>query len=346
MDISSARPRSDAAADPAELAVYDWVLRHGRCEPGALAGHFAALGLDPDRAPAALDRLVAHRLVHRDPADPHRARAVGPDAAANDLAVPAEAEIARRRAELAADQARVAAFLPTWQHRETAAPADRDFEVLPSLPEVRAALDRASADCRTEVLASQPGGNRDPSAMQEALRRDHALLSRGVRMRTLYHHTARFNGPSQTYVEAATALGAEYRTVHELFGRIIVFDRSTAFVPLSDGSWGALVVREPSMVAYLCGIFEQSWAVARPFASAAEDGLEQVAQEIDRTILQLLAAGLKDETVARRVGLSLRTARRHIADIMARLGAESRFQAGVAAARAGLLDAPEEPAAD
>ncbi|MFJ5229960.1 LuxR C-terminal-related transcriptional regulator [Kitasatospora sp. NPDC088391] len=333
-------------AGPVELAVYAWVLRHGRCEPAALAEHLADAGLDPAAAPAALDRLAAHGLVHRDPADPHRARAVGPEAAANDLAVPVEAEIARRRAELAARRAELAAFLPAWQHRaDAAAPADLGFEVLPTLPEVRAALDRASADCRTEVLAGQPGGNRDPEAMQEALRRDHALLARGVRMRTLYHHTARFNGPSQTYVEAATALGAEYRTVHELFGRIIVFDRATAFVPLSDGSWGALVVREPSMVAYLCGIFEQSWEVARPFASAAEDGLEQVAQEIDRTILHLLAAGLKDETVARRVGLSLRTARRHIADITARLGAESRFQAGVAAARAGLLDEPEEPPA-
>ncbi|MEU9130595.1 helix-turn-helix transcriptional regulator, partial [Kitasatospora sp. NPDC048540] len=46
------------------------------------------------------------------------------------------------------------------------------------------------------------------------------------------------------------------------------------------------------------------------------------------TIMELLAAGLKDESIARRLGMSLRTTRRHIADIMEELDAASRFQAG------------------
>jgi len=233
----------------------------------------------------------------------------------------------------------VAGFLSHYQAARETVGSTGEIEVIADLLNVRAALDRASAECRSEVITSQPGGgSRVPDAMEEALRRDRALLGRGVRMRTLYHHTARFNGPSQAYVEAATALGAEYRTAHELFGRLIVFDRELAFLPLSDGSWGALVVRQEAMLAYLCGIFEQAWTLARPFAAAAEDGLEQVSQELDRTIVRMLAAGLKDEAIARRLGMSLRTARRHIADIMVELGAESRFQAGVAAAKAGLLD--------
>ncbi|MFG2563755.1 LuxR C-terminal-related transcriptional regulator [Streptomyces sp. NPDC048496] len=138
-------------------------------------------------------------------------------------------------------------------------------------------------------------------------------------------------------MEAASPLGGEYRTAHELFGRVIIFDRELAFIPAGDGSWGAVAVRQESLVAYLYEIFEQAWSSARPFSAAAEDGLEQVSQEIDQTILRLLAAGLKDETIARRLGMSLRTARRHIADIMGQLEAESRFQAGVAAARAGRL---------
>jgi DNA-binding CsgD family transcriptional regulator len=173
--------------------------------------------------------------------------------------------------------------------------------------------------------------------MQEALGRDEQLLSRGVSMRTLYHHTARFNTPSQAYVEAASRLGGQYRTCHELFGRLIVFDRELAFVPASDFSWGAVAIRQEWLVAYLCEIFEQAWAHGRPFTAATDEGLERVAQELDRTIVELLAAGLKDETIARRLGLSLRTARRHIADIMQQLSAESRFQGGVAAARSGLV---------
>jgi DNA-binding NarL/FixJ family response regulator len=103
------------------------------------------------------------------------------------------------------------------------------------------------------------------------------------------------------------------------------------------------VIREPSTVAYLCEIFEQTWDRATPFANAATQGLEEVSREIHETIIRLLAAGHKDEAIARRLGMSLRTARRHIADIMEELGAASRFQAGAQAAVRGLL-APAEPA--
>ncbi|MFD5561850.1 helix-turn-helix transcriptional regulator [Kitasatospora griseola] len=340
MDLLAQTPcaGTEFVPDPADAAAYAWVLEHGRLDPAALAGHFTRQGLDPATAGDALDRLTAWQLLQPDPSDPGRWRAMPPQTAITALAAPVEAAIQRSRAELAERQARVAGFLPFHQAVRDSGGAG-EIEVIADLLNVRAALDRASAECRSEVITSQPGGgSRVPDAMEEALRRDRALLGRGVRMRTLYHHTARFNGPSQAYVEAATALGAEYRTAHELFGRLIVFDRELAFLPLSDGTWGALVVRQEAMLAYLCDIFEQAWSLARPFAAAAEDGLEQVSQELDRTIVRMLAAGLKDEAIARRLGMSLRTARRHIADIMDELGAESRFQAGVAAAKAGLLD--------
>ncbi|MGN9843443.1 helix-turn-helix transcriptional regulator [Nonomuraea sp. H19] len=50
-------------------------------------------------------------------------------------------------------------------------------------------------------------------------------------------------------------------------------------------------------------------------------------------VLQLLAQGCTDEAVARNLGLSLRTVRRVTADLMERLDARSRFQAGLKAAR-------------
>jgi DNA-binding CsgD family transcriptional regulator len=50
-------------------------------------------------------------------------------------------------------------------------------------------------------------------------------------------------------------------------------------------------------------------------------------------VLQLLAQGCTDEAVARSLDVSLRTVRRVTADLMARLGARSRFQAGLKASR-------------
>ena len=57
----------------------------------------------------------------------------------------------------------------------------------------------------------------------------------------------------------------------------------------------------------------------------------------DAHLLALMAAGLKDEVVARQLGLSLRTVRRRIARLMDELGADTRFQAGIEAARRGWL---------
>ena len=51
----------------------------------------------------------------------------------------------------------------------------------------------------------------------------------------------------------------------------------------------------------------------------------------------ILAAGTTDEAVARRLGLSRRTVQRQMQQLMRRLGADSRFQAGLQAKARGWL---------
>ncbi|MGW2374540.1 response regulator transcription factor [Kitasatospora sp. NPDC001683] len=53
--------------------------------------------------------------------------------------------------------------------------------------------------------------------------------------------------------------------------------------------------------------------------------------------IRLLADGLTDEAVAKRLGVSHRTARRLATELMERLGARSRFEAGVRAVQQGWL---------
>lgn len=315
-----------------EVALYQWVAGNERLDPDRAARE---LGLTRGEVDTALAELTELGLLKADVDDPTRLRPVDPDLVAAVMTTSLEETIRAQQSELHRIRDQFASL--RGHYRDSLSRVSVGLEVIPGLDEVRAALNRASAECTEEMLTSQPGGNRVPAALQEALARDTAMLSRGVRMRTLYHHTARFNGPSQAYVAMVSGLGAEYRTAHELFGRLIVFDRRVAFIPDQGGNWGAVVIREPSVVHYLCEVFEQSWTHAEPFSDAVTDGLEAVAKDIDRTIVRLLAAGMKDETIARRLGMSLRTARKHIADIMETLGAESRFQAGFLSARQGLL---------
>ncbi|MFE1555089.1 LuxR C-terminal-related transcriptional regulator [Streptomyces sp. NPDC058734] len=316
-----------------DRAVYQWLAEHRRLDAAAAAEE---LGLGVEETAAALERLLAARLVHADPEEPGAGYAVAPEVAAAQLAAPVEDEIRTRQYELFRMRRQLQQFTSAYQRGTLA--AGGALEVVSGMQTVRTLMTRAAAACRSEVFTCQPaGGFRTPETLRDTLERDRPLLERGIRLRVLHPHTSRFHAPTQAYVAAASALGAEHRTAHDLFGRLVVYDRETAFLPLSDGSWGAVVVREPHTVTYLCELFEHSWEQATVFADAAGQGLEQVAREIDRTILRLLGAGLKDEAIARRLGMSLRTARRHIADIMDRLGADSRFQAGAAAAQAGLL---------
>ncbi|MFE2976352.1 helix-turn-helix transcriptional regulator [Streptomyces sp. NPDC059258] len=70
------------------------------------------------------------------------------------------------------------------------------------------------------------------------------------------------------------------------------------------------------------------------------------ADQLKQRIALLLSEGLTGQTIAKRMGMSVRTCRRHIAEIMERLGAKSRFQAGfLLSARTDVFTVPEEPGA-
>ncbi|WP_392667924.1 response regulator transcription factor [Streptomyces sp. LN785] len=54
-------------------------------------------------------------------------------------------------------------------------------------------------------------------------------------------------------------------------------------------------------------------------------------------VLRLLGSGMKDDTAARQMNVSVRTYRRHVAAILKYLGVNTRFEAGLKAAEFGLL---------
>jgi DNA-binding NarL/FixJ family response regulator len=83
-------------------------------------------------------------------------------------------------------------------------------------------------------------------------------------------------------------------------------------------------------------MFAASWHSADPFAPMSDVSQRLRTQPV-RSILASLGEGVKDEVAARKLGLSVRTYRRHVAEIMRDMRATSRFQAGVRAAELGLL---------
>ncbi|WP_051970714.1 DUF6879 family protein [Kitasatospora azatica] len=304
----------------------------------------------PDLAAGELEHaaevLLALRLLRPAPGRPDLLIPTSPEAAAAEALGPLEARIAEASRHAQAVRDELQALMPRYRSslRERGRQAGGDR--LPDLRTVSAMLTEEAARCREEVFTIQPGGGRQPGRLAEAVSRDLAMLQRGVRMRTLYQHSARSNLATQGYVETLTAGGAEYRTAPELPDRAVVFDRSVAFLPTraEDGTGdGAVLVRDPDIVAYLCRVFDQLWATATPFRGSTEAAYREVGDNLRRALVGMLAEGAKDEVIARRLGMSLRTCRRHIAEVLLAVGAESRFQGGVLAERAGLTRTDAEP---
>lgn len=78
---------------------------------------------------------------------------------------------------------------------------------------------------------------------------------------------------------------------------------------------------------YLRVVFEHSWAQATPL-NPGHFGTPVISAEAKQAIVRLLTEGMKDEVIARRLGISLRTCQKHIAEIMDAFRADSRFQLG------------------
>lgn len=262
-------------------------------------------------------------------------RVVHPHMAAARMAS-TESQLRQRLFELNERRDSLAALASVYATR----PEDRGstsdaIEVVDSLGDVIALIEQASAECEHEMVTCQPGGGRPTEELEQAVARDTALLARGVRMRTLYQHSARHHTPTRAYVEHVEPAGAEVRTMTELFGRMIAFDRKTVFIPHHARRGGAAVVRSPAAVAFLYSAFDRAWDSAVPFTETEHAPV--TVDDLHQGILMLLSKGLKDEVIARRLGISLRTCRKHVADIFQELGAESRFQAGYLAASRGML---------
>lgn len=284
----------------------------------------------------ALDALVDLKLLRPDRGRPGGIRPVSPDVGLSVLLSRGEGELVRHRQRVEASRAAVAAFTARYSARSeyVSDVVDR----LEGLDAVRQRLEELARSVRRECLSFLPGGAQAPDTMDASKPLDQLALERGVLVRSVYQDSFRNDPATVAYVQWLAELGGQTRTVPSLPMLLVVVDRETALVPIdpANGRAGALELRSPGAVAAMAVLFEQMWAAGVPWGRPVpRDGQGLSPQE--RELLGLLAEGHTDENASRRLGVSLRTVRRMASDLMARLGAHSRFEAGVLAARQGWL---------
>ncbi|MEV0113548.1 helix-turn-helix transcriptional regulator [Streptomyces sp. NPDC050844] len=280
--------------------------------------------------------LVESALLHPDPDNPEWLRPVSPSAALAQRLHPIEREIQERR-RFAVEL--TDAFEPFMAITARPEPATHAMTVLEGDARIEESIERATAECRHEVLTVQPGGGRSENTLNAALKRGQAVLDRGVTMRTLYQHTMRHSQGTLAYAARIAQGNVEIRTLEEVIDRLLIFDRTVAFIPARDDRQVALELRQPGLVEYLAKVFEQLWSRATPLLeevpyAPTTNGITGV----QRSIARLLIEGHVDEAIARRLGMNVRTCRAHIAKIAAALGSGSRAQLGYLIAQSGILD--------
>lgn len=116
----------------------------------------------------------------------------------------------------------------------------------------------------------------------------------------------------------------------------VVVDEVGAVVDVSSyepTGHGSVLVRSRPLVLALLSLVEGIWRRGTSLDQATRSGLDPR----DVAILALLAAGASDTTIARQTRISQRTVERRVRSLMDRLGAATRFQAGVQAARRGWI---------
>jgi DNA-binding NarL/FixJ family response regulator len=177
-----------------------------------------------------------------------------------------------------------------------------------------------------------------PEARSAIARRVHHQRTDSMTVRKLMSPLALADEAQRAHLRQLDAAGAQVRiSSAPLPHETIILDRRVAILAGHPSPLGReyTVTTSPVLVGGVYSLFTAAWEAAIDLGAYLRGEVPELVPEA-REILRALGAGLTDEAAARRLGTSLRTYRRRVAELMATLDAGSRFQAGVRAGELGL----------
>lgn len=296
----------------------------------------AELGIPEEEVRSALDTLSELVLVIPSREGSAGLRAISPDLGMEMLLSRQQAELAEQQRQLEMSRATAAQLIAEYAdlRPRTVSPG---VEQLVGLDQVRERLISLTREVATEVMTLASGAHTQ-QGIDAARPLDQELLDRGLVIRTVYLDSVRNSLPTMRYVDWLTAQGAQVRTLPMLPTRMIIVDRARAVIPVNsdDTAAGAVLLSGHGTLTALCALFESLWEQAQPLGLPPVPDVDGLTPQA-RTALALLAEGHTDEAIAKRLAVSPRTARRIATELIERLGARSRFQAGVRAVELGWL---------
>ncbi|MFI7439124.1 helix-turn-helix transcriptional regulator [Nonomuraea indica] len=191
-----------------------------------------------------------------------------------------------------------------------------------------------------EIVGMHPVATWTRESLDEGLARNELTIARGVRVRGIHAQIAFADPLLREYVGKWVRLGMEVRGAPVIATRMVIYDRHSAIIQADPGDLeaGAVLLRGGAVVKSLAALFDYCWMTASEPKDVPRSADVGALTDQQRAVLRLLATGAKDSAIARGLGVSTRTVTRVVGELTTMLGATSRFQAGVRAARLGWLD--------
>jgi DNA-binding CsgD family transcriptional regulator/sugar-specific transcriptional regulator TrmB len=281
------------------------------------------------RVAPSLAALEAKGLISRLPGSPVRYQPARPDMAMEVLVRSQEQELQRVRALAAGLMERFRAGQGTVNATEI-------VEVVTTREGTVQRWAQLQRGARHEVRAFDRPPYVDGMGTNDI---ESELLPAGVRYRCVYDRAGIDMPGRLNAIRTLVETGEQARVTADVPVKMFLADDQLGLISLDRpvSSDSAMVIHPSALLDTLIALFEAVWAVAVPIRFHAPGEADPSRQEHHSTLLGLLAAGLTDEAIARHMGWHPRTAQRHVRDLMAELGAQTRFQAGLQASRRGWL---------
>lgn len=279
------------------------------------------LDRDVRRSVSVLEQLgLVSRLAGR----PARLVAARPDVAIDVL-------VARRREELGRVQLEARELMAEMntddQHR-----SDRIVEVIVGREAVATRFDQLLQGVKRELLVlDRPPYFLDPRRSDDTM---HGLMRQGTVVRGIYAPESLEQPGALEAAHDAARAGEQARVHPHVPMKLAIADRTLALLPMvvDDRVDSAIGIHTSALLDALVQLFELLYQSAIPIVTAPPP------EATDPQLLTLLAAGAKDDAIARQLAISNRTVSRRVAELMEVLQARTRFQAGIQATRRGWIE--------
>lgn len=315
-----------------EARVYEALIPQGQSTVDILSGR---VNFTTARTTRALASLIQRGLVTRAPGRRATYVAVEPSLAGSVL-------IARREHELRQLQQHLNKLDQAFRTETTAHQPAEHVQVVEGAPQIWRTFVRVQRSAQHEVRGFDkppyfvpPGEHGDEGPNLEE--RQH-LAAGAVGYRIVYdQESVAIPGRLENIWEGIRR-GERARVGTSLPVKLVICDDTMAIASSSTDYHNgiAYLIHPSSLLDMISQLFEAVWDRAVPL-NRGESKSAHTMNPRDRQLLGLLASGATDAVIARTFGWSMRTVQRHIHDLMQQVGARTRFQVGMEAARRGWL---------